>query len=130
MILLDTHVVIWLALAPELISPAATSAIAKAELAGVLPGISVITLYEVANTIRRGRIQLVVPPQIFLNGIMSRFSVFPVSEAIALRAAGLAAPFHGDPMDRLIAATAIIEKSTLITADSEIRAAGVCKVLW
>jgi len=56
-ILLDTHVVIWLALTPESISPAATAAIEKTESAGAIPGISVITLYEIANTIRRGRIQ-------------------------------------------------------------------------
>jgi PIN domain nuclease of toxin-antitoxin system len=129
-ILLDTHVVIWLALTPESISPAATAAIEKTESAGAIPGISVITLYEIANTIRRGRIQPTVPHHVFLNRIMSRFSVFPVSEAIALRAAALAAPFHGDPMDRLIAATAIVVKGTLVTADRKIHAAGVCKTLW
>jgi PIN domain nuclease of toxin-antitoxin system len=129
-ILLDTHVVLWLALTPELISPTATAAILEAESAGAMPGVSVITLYEVANAIRRGRIQPTVPHQVFLNRIMSRFNVFPVSETIALRAAELPAPFHGDPMDRIITATAIVSDCTLITHDDRIRAAKACKVLW
>ena len=33
-------------------------------------------------------------------------------------------------MDRLIAATALANNLTLITADSKIRAANACKVLW
>ena len=130
MILLDTHVVIWLALTPEKISPAATAAIREAESAGAISGISVMTLYEVANSIRRGRIQPSVPHQFFLNRIRSRFKVMPVSDTIALCAAELPAPFHGDPMDRIITATAIVEGCTLITKDEKIRDANLCKVIW
>ena len=130
MILLDSQVVIWLALTPERISRAAAAAIQQAASAGETPGISVVTLYEVANAIRRRRIQPAMRPQAFLERIKSRFAAIPVSEAIAVRAAELADPFHGDPMDRLITATAIIERRTLVTSDEKIRTAGVCKVLW
>jgi PIN domain nuclease of toxin-antitoxin system len=129
-ILLDTHVVIWLALTPEKISPAAATAIRATESAEEISGISVMTIYEVANAIRLGRIQPTVPHQVFLNRIRSRFKVFPVSEIIALCAAELPAPFHGDPMDRLITATAIVENCTLITRDEKIREANLCKVIW
>ena len=71
-----------------------------------------------------------MPIQAFLNRMKSRFTVIPVSETIAVRAGELPEPFHGDPMDRMIAATAIMEKCTLITADNKILAAKVCKVLW
>ncbi len=130
MILLDTHVVIWLALNPEKISPAATAAIREAESVGAFLGISAMTLYEVAYSIRRGRIQPSVPHQVFLDRIRSRFKVFPVSETIALCAAELPAPFHGDPMDRIIAATTIVENCVLITHDDLIRNANVCNVIW
>ena len=130
MILLDTHVVLWLALTPENISPAAAAAIGEADSAGVQPGISVITLYEIAYAIRRGRIQVFVPQQVFLNRLKSRFKVLPVTDAIAQCAAELAEPFHGDPMDRIIAATAIVEDCTLISRDDRIREAGVCRVIW
>jgi PIN domain nuclease of toxin-antitoxin system len=129
-ILLDTHVVIWLALTPEKISPAAIAAIKEAELAGAISAISVMTLYEVVCAIRRGRIQPSVPQLVFLNRIRSRFEVLPVSDKIAQCAAELPAPFHGDPMDRIIAATAIVGNLTLITHDERIRKASVCKVLW
>jgi PIN domain nuclease of toxin-antitoxin system len=129
-ILLDTHIVIWLALTPEKISPAATASIMEAESTGAISGISVMALYEVVYAIRRGRIQPSVPHQVFLNRIRSRFKVFPVSDTIALCAAELPAPFHGDPMDRIIAATAIVENCVLITHDDLIRNANVCKTLW
>ena len=130
MILLDTHVVLWLALTPEKISPAATTAIRQAELAEAISAISVVTLYEIVCTIRSGRIQPSVPRQVFLNRIRSRFNVLPVSDAIALCAAELPYPFHSDPTDRIIAATAIEEDCVLITNDDRIRNANVCKVLW
>jgi PIN domain nuclease of toxin-antitoxin system len=89
-----------------------------------------MTIYEVANSIRRGRIQPTVPDHVFLDRIRSRFKVIPVSDLIATRAAELPAPFHGDPMDRIITATAIVMDCVLITRDSKIRQANICKVLW
>jgi PIN domain nuclease of toxin-antitoxin system len=49
---------------------------------------------------------------------------------IAVCAAGLPDPFHGDPIDRMIAATAIVGDCVLITHDDRIRKANVCKTLW
>lgn len=130
MILLDSHVVIWLALTPEKLSPQSAAAVGRAASAGEPLGISVISLYETANAIRRGRIQTVLPEQAFLDRLKSRFKVFPVSSEIAICAAQLPDPFHGDPMDRMIAATAIVEECTLITADHKIREAALCKTIW
>jgi PIN domain nuclease of toxin-antitoxin system len=129
-ILLDSHVVIWLALTPEKISPAATAAIREVESAGAISCISVMTIYEVANAIHLGRIQPIIPHQVFLNRIKSRFKVLPVTEIIAQCAAELPAPYHGDPMDRIITATALVEGCTLITKDEKIRDAHLCKVIW
>lgn len=130
MILLDTHIVIWLAFAPEKISRPAADTIRNAELSGEILGVSAMTIYEVARTIRSGRIQLSVPENIFLDRIISQFKVLPVSDSVAVCAAQLSAPFHGDPMDRIIAATAIVEGCVLITHDDRIRKAKVCKVVW
>ncbi len=130
MILLDTHVVIWLALIPEKISSGAAAAIRQGHATDGSLGISVVTLYEIANAIRRGRVRPAMEPGPFLHRIRRRFKVFPVSETIAVCAGQLSERFHGDPMDRMIAATAIIEKCMLITADDRIASAGVCKTLW
>jgi PIN domain nuclease of toxin-antitoxin system len=129
-ILLDTHVVVWLALTPERLSSAATEAVRQAELAGETPAISAVTLYEVADAMRRGQIQPILPRSVFLDRLRSRFRVIPISEVIAVHAAELAEPFQADPMDRVIAATAIVERCTLITANPSMLAANACAVLW
>jgi PIN domain nuclease of toxin-antitoxin system len=129
MILVDTHVVIWLLTAPERISPLAAQSIEKAGEDGELPGVSTATLFELAYAQRRGRVQINVPDTVFLERMRSWFNIRPVTDAIALQAAAFV-EFHGDPMDRMIAATAMVEGCTLLTADGEIRRAGVCKTIW
>jgi PIN domain nuclease of toxin-antitoxin system len=39
-------------------------------------------------------------------------------------------PFHGDPADRLIVATALTHGAALVTKDERIREAGVVRTLW
>jgi PIN domain nuclease of toxin-antitoxin system len=129
-ILFDTHVVIWSLLSPEKISPAAATEILRVKSDEGAPGLSVISMYEIANAIRRGRLQLLVPYRIFLARIESSFEILPVSGAIAVLAAEIPDLFPSDPMDRLIAATAAQENRTLLTADRRILTAGVCKTLW
>lgn len=130
MILLDSHVIIWLALEPGRISTPATKAIRNMDEAGELPRTSAVCLFEIANAIRRGRVHAAIPTHVFLARIKSRFEILPVSDEIAIHAGLLADPFHGDPMDRVIAATAILENCTLITADRKLRESSVCKTLW
>lgn len=130
MILLDTHVVIWLMNAPERVSKAAVSAIAATGAQGQLPGVSVASLFELIYTRQRGRIQLHASDAEILQRMRAWFDIRPIAESIAIQAASLPDPFHGDPMDRLIAATALVEQRTLITADRRIHACRVCKTLW
>src|ERR1700756_1024675 len=106
MILLDSHVVIWLALEPGRISTPATKAIRNVDEAGELPRTSAVCLFEIANAMRRGRVQAAIPTHVFLARIKSRFEILPVSEEIAVHAGLLGDRFHGDPTDRVIAATA------------------------
>jgi len=130
MILLDTHVVIWLMTSPERVSKAAAEAIAREGADGTFPGVSVATIYEIFYLSVRGRLQLHLTGAALLKRLQDSFTPYPVTAMIALEAATLPEPFHGDPIDRLITATARVEGSTLITADGRIRAANACKVLW
>ncbi|MGD0097139.1 MAG: type II toxin-antitoxin system VapC family toxin [Terracidiphilus sp.] len=130
MILLDTHVVIWLMTSPERVSKAAAEAIALEGADGSLPDVSVATIYEIFYLSMRGRIRLYLTGAALLERLQGCFILHPVTAMIALEAATLPEPFHGDPVDRLIAATARVEGSTLVTIDSKFRAANVCKVLW
>ncbi len=129
-LLLDTHVILWLALAPDRMSPAAAKWTKDAEDSGAPLAISAVSLYEIAYLIRARRILLAVPEAAFLAGVKRRFEVLPVSGEVAVFAAQLPSALHGDPMDRIIAATAAAENYTLITADEKILKSGVCKTIW
>ena len=130
MILLDSHVVIWLAITPKRISAPAAGAIKQAREAGETLAISAATIYEVECAIRCGNVQLAVPHQAVLAEIRSRFDVLPVTETIASFAAQLAESFQGDPFDRFIVATAVLANCLLISADRKILDATLCKTLW
>ena len=130
MILLDTHVVIWLLLAPEQLSGKARKAILQARRTGETIACSPVSLYEIANAARRKRLLLNTSTEDFVAAVLARLELVPLTVAIAVRAAELPEPFHCDPMDRILAASAIEENCTLITHDEKIHRANVCKVLW
>jgi PIN domain nuclease of toxin-antitoxin system len=129
-ILLDTHVVIWLMLDPKELSGRARDAILQARIAGEKIACSPVSLYEIANSARRKRLLLNVTIQEFIAVVQAKFDLVPLTAEIVICAAELPDPFHGDPMDRIITATAIVEDCTLISRDDRIRTANVCKVLW
>jgi PIN domain nuclease of toxin-antitoxin system len=91
---------------------------------------SPVSFYEIANAARRGRLHLHSTIQEFIAAAQQRLELEPLTPAIAICAAELPKPFHGDPMDRIITATAIVGGYTLITRDDRIRKANLCKTLW
>jgi PIN domain nuclease of toxin-antitoxin system len=130
MILLDTHVVIWILTCPHRISKAAADAISANGARGELPRISTATIYELIYTKRRGRIEIHASDAELLAKMRLWFNSIPISEVIAARAAALSDSFHGDPIDRIITATGIEMGCTLITKDEKIRDAQLCKTIW
>jgi len=130
MILLDTHVALWVELAPEKLSHKAHARILAAESAGEPLAISCMTLWEIAHKSARNRLELLVSRDRFLAELEADFIVLPVDRQVALQAASFGDPFPKDPMDRLIAGTALANDLTLVTADQDILGAKLCKVLW
>jgi PIN domain nuclease of toxin-antitoxin system len=130
MILLDTHVVVWLLTAPQRISGRARDAIVQARVNDERIGYSPISLFEIAYAARRKRLPLNSTTEEFIAAIEARLEFTPLTSEIAVCAAELADPFHGDPIDRIIAATAIVGDYTLITHDGRIRDSNLCKTLW
>ncbi|MBT9330165.1 type II toxin-antitoxin system VapC family toxin [Paracidobacterium acidisoli] len=130
MILLDTHVVVWLLGSPGRLSQLAKDAIKEAHQRKAVIAVSSQSLYETARGVVRGRIQTHIPVEVFLREIESRFSVLPLTREIALLAASFPSPFPGDPADRIIAATALAEGFSLVTADENIRRSGLVRIIW
>ena len=130
MILLDTHVVVWLARDYQRVSPKAQSAIEEARKKEGGLAISGITLVEVARLASRGRVRFVPDPESFLSEVERRFVVLPITSSIAMQAFDLPATYPKDPVDRIIGATALVEDLPLVTADRDIRQSKAVPTIW
>jgi PIN domain nuclease of toxin-antitoxin system len=131
MIVLDTHVIIWDALAPERLSEPAREAIAGANRdEGMI--ICDISLWEIAMLLQKGRVQVDAEPLSFINLLLqaNKTRVQPITPQIATLATQFPAAINQDPADRLIAATTLAENGTLVTADRNLQATGPVPTLW
>ena len=130
MILVDTHVVVWLALDQTQLSKKARTAIDDARRNGDGLAISDITLLELATLTSKGRIRLNISLESFLREIEARFTVLPISGRACVRALGLPGTYPKDPADRIIAGTALVEGLSLLTADRAIRRSQALPTIW
>ena len=123
MILLDTHVLVWLVAGAPLIGPEARREIQSAWTQGAA-AVSSFTFWEVALLHSQGRLDLDLPPRSLRQRLVADgLRIVPVEDETAIRSVELGAEgFHADPADRIITATAIIGGYRLVTADREITA--------
>jgi PIN domain nuclease of toxin-antitoxin system len=131
MILMDTQAASWLATRPQRLSRRAVEAVRRASARDGL-AVASVTLMELAQMIVAGKIQTGVRPTEWLRRFVDDkpFAVIEVSIDIAAVAAHLPPTFPSDPFDRLIAATAIVERMPLITSDARIHKSGVVRTIW
>ncbi len=129
MILLDTHVLVWLASDPAKLSRKASEAIRKASQESGI-AISAITLWELAWLAVHGRLDIVGTVESFVERISSRTAIRPITVKVAVLANQLPATYSGDPCDRLIGATALAEGIVLVTKDRNIRNCKQVKTIW
>ncbi len=124
-LLLDTHVLVWLAEGLDDLPPKSRRLIDEAASSTGL-AVSAISFWEIAMLESRGRIALSSPISdwrkivITTNGMQE----IPVSGDITIESVRLPGEFHSDPADRLIAATARIHGLRLGTRDSRLLAYG------
>jgi PIN domain nuclease of toxin-antitoxin system len=128
-ILLDTHVVVWLAFEPQKLSKRAKEAIRAARRDGGL-AIAGITLMELAWLAERGRIETALSTESFVRLCASKMTVLPITPEIAARAVSFPDSYPKDPQDRLIGATALVEGVELVTHDKSIKKSGLVPVIW
>lgn len=129
MILLDTHVLVWLTTEPAKLSKHASSAVRRASRAGGI-GISAITLWELAWLATHGRLQLTGTVEAYLEEISSRVADLPITTKIAALANQFSTDYSSDPCDRIIGATALAEGMVLVTKDAKIRDCKQIQTLW
>jgi PIN domain nuclease of toxin-antitoxin system len=129
LIVLDTHVLIWLAGSPEQISTAARRELAAdPELA-----ISMASIQEIAYLVARGRVAMDRPVAAWVRDALAVHEVQALAATVSasLRAGSLdPAEFHGDPVDRLIYATAVEHDARLVTADERLRGSDPARTVW
>lgn len=128
MILLDTCTLLWLAIEPARLSPAAHDAIAHS---GEFAYVSAISAWEIDWKHRHGKFRLLLPPAEWFPLALENHDLreISVSTAIALRMADLP-EIHRDPADRFLIATAQELNLTLVTPDSLIRQYPDLKTRW
>lgn len=119
MILLDTHVLIWLASGSESLGAGARRLIDDAWSEESV-AVSAISFWETAMLVEKGRIALHTPVDPWRRSLIdSGLTELALDGQIAISAAALT-DFHGDPADRFIVATAIQRGARLLTADRRI----------
>jgi PIN domain nuclease of toxin-antitoxin system len=129
MILLDTHIVIWLAAEPNRLSKPAKEAIRTARIQGGL-AIAAVTLFELAWLAENGRVETTLSVESFVRQCASKMTVLPITPEIAARAVSLPDPYPKDPQDRLIGATALVEGIQLVTRDKGIKKSRLIPIIW
>ena len=118
MILLDTHALLWLAGDDQRLTEALRQTFRQASHQYQL-FLSPISLWEIALKHSRGKLTLDRPLRPWVRTVLksSGVQLVPISAEIACECAELPAAFHGDPADRLIAATARVQAYRVATGD-------------
>ena len=131
MIVVDTHIIIWHALRPEMLSQKAKDAI---DTANNMDGIIFcgISLWEIAMLMHKKRLILDVDYLTFIELIFdsNRYILKGISPEIADLSSTLFSEYNKDPADRIIAATAMVEKAKIVTSDNKLRQSKKIITIW
>ncbi len=131
MILLDTHVLVWMVSSPAKLSRGALREIRKAQREGGC-AIASISLWELALLFAKGRLRASGTVEASVREIVesSEVSVLEITPEIAGLAMVFPETYPKDPGDRLIGATARALGLTLITQDERILNSPLVRSIW
>jgi PIN domain nuclease of toxin-antitoxin system len=116
-ILLDTHIWIWWVHGEPELREESRQFIEQHEREGI--GLSIMSCWEAAKLVERGRLSLPVP----LGRWMDLALAYPgirllgLTPQIVVESSQLPGDFHRDPGDQILVATARIHNVPLVTAD-------------
>ncbi|MCE7028185.1 type II toxin-antitoxin system VapC family toxin [Jiella avicenniae] len=124
-LLLDTCAVIWLSQGVG-VSAAAENAIEEARRSGNGIRVSVMTAWELGMLVAKGRLPASMPADRWFEEFVrvAGVTVEAVTPTILVAASFLPGSVHGDPMDRILIASARERGLTVLTRDRAILAYG------
>ena len=131
MIVLDTHVWVWWVSGIEELPLKIIRLIEKAIDQKAIY-ISCISVWEVAQLIERGRLQITLDVNNWVakSEALPFVHFIPVDNVIALRSVQLPSPLHPDPADRIIIATALNLGFPLVTRDERLARYAHVQTIW
>jgi PIN domain nuclease of toxin-antitoxin system len=118
-IVLDTHILIWWVNQSDRLRE---STLQRIEAESDAVAVNAISLWEIAKLVQGGRLQLSIPVEDWIEQALAypKVVVVPLSPIIAVESTRLPQPFHKDPADELIVASARVLACPLITYDGKI----------
>ena len=128
MLLLDTHAFVWLASDVAQLPTAARETIRR-EAARLF--VSSISALEIGLLVKRGRLDLPLPPDEFVERALAHHGIqeIPVDHHLALASTALP-DIHNDPFDRILVATAQARDMRILSKDAQLARYPGTHVVW
>lgn len=129
--LLDTHTWVWWHMRPSSLSEKVLQLILDSEKYSELL-LSAISPWEFSKLLEKRRIGISCDPEDWLKKAlkMPKFRLVELSPRITYRSTVLPQPFHNDPGDQIIVATAREENAIILTKDDNIQKYNYVKSIW
>lgn len=120
MIVLDTHIWVWWVHGDPSLTAVQERFIQEHEPDGL--GVSIISCWEVAKLVERGRLVLPCAVEDWLDQALTYpgIQLVPLTTPIVVDSTQLPSGFQKDPADQLIVSTARVHGCPLLTADEKI----------
>ena len=129
--LLDTHTWIWWHMRPDRLSSTVKSLVSDTSAYDEML-LSAISPWEFCKLIEKGRLGITGDPETWLHAAlrMPKLRLVPLTPRIAHKSTVLPPPFHDDPADQIIVATAREEGASILTTDRLILEYRGVRTLW
>lgn len=129
--LIDTHTWVWWVTEDRRLSKRALRAIEKASADHAL-FLSLISVWEVAKKVEKGQLVLDRPVDDWLDlaTVQPGLHLAELTRQVLCESCRLPEPFHGDPADQIIVATARDRDAIIVTKDQRIRDYPNVRSVW
>ena len=119
--LLDTHTWIWWNMNPPRLSQKVKRIIGNADMYDEIL-LSAISPWEFSKLLEKNRLRISIDPEAWISTAldMPKLRLVPLTPVLSYRSTVLPQPFHSDPADQIIVATAREENATLLSRDEMI----------